>query len=190
MGTRNMTYVYLNDEKRIAQYGQWDGYPTGQGATAVGFLKNKDNITALVDRLCAEAEYLNVRFLTESELKEVAAVWEKHENKDDAMYKLLCQSVTSRDIGANVLYHVAYGINGMVLWDYTECDDYDKEGVVWIEGRTRIYLYKDGKNITGRVEMDWHGQTRSWDIYNLPTLKELREFEDEALEKESDEKDD
>ena len=45
MGTRNLTIV-RNKEGiiRVAQYGQWDGYPEGQGITALNFIKNKDNL--------------------------------------------------------------------------------------------------------------------------------------------------
>jgi hypothetical protein len=38
MGTRNLTMVIQNEETKVAQYGQWDGYPNGQGATIVKFL--------------------------------------------------------------------------------------------------------------------------------------------------------
>lgn len=31
MGTRNLTAVYLDGEYKIAQYGQWDGYPKDKG---------------------------------------------------------------------------------------------------------------------------------------------------------------
>lgn len=45
MGTRNLTIVILDDEVKVSQYGQWDGYPTGQGNTIVNFIlyeMNKD----------------------------------------------------------------------------------------------------------------------------------------------------
>lgn len=32
MGTRNLTAVYIDGEYKVAQYGQWDGYPEGPGA--------------------------------------------------------------------------------------------------------------------------------------------------------------
>lgn len=38
MGTRNLTMVISKGETKIAQYGQWDGYPSGQGATVLDFL--------------------------------------------------------------------------------------------------------------------------------------------------------
>lgn len=43
MGTRNLTMVINKEgETKIAQYGQWDGYPEGQGKTALEFLKTYD----------------------------------------------------------------------------------------------------------------------------------------------------
>ena len=44
MGTKNLTCVYCNGAYRVAQYGQWDGYPDGQGITALTFLRDKMNI--------------------------------------------------------------------------------------------------------------------------------------------------
>lgn len=40
MGTRNLTVVIHKGHHRVAQYGQWDGYPSGQGKTVVEFIKN------------------------------------------------------------------------------------------------------------------------------------------------------
>jgi hypothetical protein len=39
MGTRNLTCVVLDGEFKVAQYGQWDGYPSGQGSTILDFLR-------------------------------------------------------------------------------------------------------------------------------------------------------
>lgn len=38
MGTRNLTMVVSGGQTKVAQYGQWDGYPSGQGATALSIL--------------------------------------------------------------------------------------------------------------------------------------------------------
>lgn len=43
MGTRNLTVVVFGGVTRVAQYGQWDGYPSGQGATVLDFVRNKMN---------------------------------------------------------------------------------------------------------------------------------------------------
>ncbi len=41
MGTRNLTCVYLDGKCKVAQYGQWDGYPEGQGVTCLNFLRDE-----------------------------------------------------------------------------------------------------------------------------------------------------
>ena len=55
MGTRNLTCVVADGEFKVAQYGQWDGYPSGQGATVYRFLKANadrlDEFKALVSSL-------------------------------------------------------------------------------------------------------------------------------------------
>lgn len=51
MGTRNLTAVVKDATYKIAQYGQWDGYPSGQGVTALNFVKSKKNREALLKAL-------------------------------------------------------------------------------------------------------------------------------------------
>lgn len=42
MGTRNLTCVIKDGDFRVAQYGQWDGYPSGAGANILAFLAEAD----------------------------------------------------------------------------------------------------------------------------------------------------
>src|SRR5574337_1233174 len=51
MGTRNLTAVMMNGEYKVAQYGQWDGYPEGQGKTILEFLSGDGNIEKLKSAL-------------------------------------------------------------------------------------------------------------------------------------------
>jgi len=39
MGTRSLTCVVLDGKFKIAQYGQFDGYPSGQGSTALSIMR-------------------------------------------------------------------------------------------------------------------------------------------------------
>lgn len=64
MGTRNLTMVISNGETKVAQYGQWDGYPEGQGVTTLNFLISND--------LKKFKEKLNsVKFITPTKEKEI-----------------------------------------------------------------------------------------------------------------------
>lgn len=55
MGTRNLTIVVHNGVYKIAQYGQWDGYPDGQGLTVLNFCKeflnSPENIEKFVNQI-------------------------------------------------------------------------------------------------------------------------------------------
>lgn len=64
MGTQNLTSVWFEGKYRIAQYGQFDGYPSGQGLTVLHFLRNivnEDNRTRFNKRL------KNCRFISNDE---------------------------------------------------------------------------------------------------------------------------
>ncbi|MCL8114511.1 hypothetical protein M8310_15155 [Enterobacter hormaechei] len=43
MGTRHLTCVVKDGDYKVAQYGQWDGYPSGQGVDILSFLREKLN---------------------------------------------------------------------------------------------------------------------------------------------------
>ena len=65
MGTRNLTCVWVDGDFKVAQYGQWDGYPTSAGAeiaSAVQDIVNAGGLETFADivRGC--------RFITEDEL--------------------------------------------------------------------------------------------------------------------------
>ena len=64
MGTRSLTVVVHNNEVKVAQYGQWDGYPKGQGKTLLSFLKDASKVETLKHLLP------KVRFQTQEDIKE------------------------------------------------------------------------------------------------------------------------
>lgn len=65
MGTRHLTCVYRDKRYYIAQYGQWDGYPSGQGLTILRFLKTYDS-----DKFHAQLDTLS--WITDDEIR---ALW-------------------------------------------------------------------------------------------------------------------
>jgi hypothetical protein len=42
MGTRNLSMVIYDNKIKVAQYSQWDGYPTGNGSMILEFLNKED----------------------------------------------------------------------------------------------------------------------------------------------------
>jgi hypothetical protein len=66
MGTRNLTCVVKDGEYKIAQYCQWDGYPSGQGETVAKFIMKRiqpDNGKAFAEKLNS------IKYPTEAEIK-------------------------------------------------------------------------------------------------------------------------
>ena len=57
MGTRNLTCVVYKCEYKIAQYGQWDGYPEGQGITCLKFLREQMDEKKFKEKLGSIAFY-------------------------------------------------------------------------------------------------------------------------------------
>jgi len=51
MGTRGLTKVVYKGETIVAQYGQWDHYPEGQGVTLFHTLTNPDVVKAFIDKI-------------------------------------------------------------------------------------------------------------------------------------------
>lgn len=55
MGTRHLIAVYMEGAYRVAQYGQWDGHPGGQGAEVLEFCRERllslEGYRAFVDAL-------------------------------------------------------------------------------------------------------------------------------------------
>jgi len=103
MGTRHLTAVKADGEYKIAQYGQWDGYPAGQGTTALRFLRSKTNR----DKLRKALKYC--KFVTDEQIAKYAknmslGEWMTLEEADrwNKAYPFF-----SRDHGAAVLGMIA-----------------------------------------------------------------------------------
>lgn len=96
MGTRNLTIAVLDKKYRIAQYGQWDGYPEGQGKTVLEFLSGWD-------RKKFEAGLRCCSFYTQAELNKLQKQIEAGGIKDSWQSKY---PHMSRDMGAGILKHV------------------------------------------------------------------------------------
>lgn len=105
MGTRNLTIIHKNGEYKVAQYGQWDGYPEGLGLSLLNFLKsvNIDSFRNAID---------NVSFYTKEELEDINKyVEETRKSIPDYNWQKYFPHL-SRDCGGDILNYIVFkGVN-------------------------------------------------------------------------------
>lgn len=108
MGTRHLIGVILDGDFRIAQYGQWDGYPSGQGVTVLDFCRSV-KLEKFKDKV------RGVRFATDEDQKSVddflesigsANGWLTMEQSNQFQAKF---PALSRDVGSDILAMVNSG---------------------------------------------------------------------------------
>ena len=101
MGTRNLVAVFLNGEYKVAQYGQWDGYPDGQGITCLHFLRDKCDLPLFREAVS------NSSFMTSEELNALLTKYGMDEEGmiscDDYDRFKLAYPELSRDSGGKIL---------------------------------------------------------------------------------------
>lgn len=114
MGTRNLTMVISDGETKVAQYGQWDGYPAGQGATILAFIK-KVSVKRFKEVL------KKVKFIDDKKQKEIdkwfisigcESGWM---NGDQAELYRKKYPLLTRDNGAQVLF-LLMELSDKTLW--------------------------------------------------------------------------
>lgn len=102
MGTRHLICAVVDGQTKIAQYGQWGGYPAGQGVKILNFLRNIPARFADNLRAC--------HFGTEDEINEAYAPFSTNGfvtmDQSDAFKKSKFGHL-SRDTSADILLRVA-----------------------------------------------------------------------------------
>ena len=180
MGTRNLTAVYFENEYRIAQYGQWDGYPEGQGMTALKFARRIATNSDLMNQF--KSNLKQCRWADDAYLKEIE-LWHKahpHETLD--------MPALSRDTGAEILDNVLKLPRVLVnkidfaadslFCEYAYVIDLDKNTFEAYKGfnkqyelteEDRFYFLRD-KEDDGR-ETHYYGirLVEQWDLDDLPS---------------------
>jgi hypothetical protein len=142
MGTRNLTVVKnAVGTTKIAQYGQWDGYPSYSGIQALNFLRDKSNQTLLHAKLDL------VQFVGDEEVDTLYKQFESTdwENKDF----LNAYPGLHRDTGVGILSVVANATAPIKSVDNTEFanDTLFCEGIYEVDFSTNkfITIYADNK---------------------------------------------
>lgn len=113
MGTRNLTMVINKQgELKVAQYGQWDGYPSGQGATILRFCSNRKNLKAL-QSILPQIKFFNKckdidrwiegydKRCTEEFSNSIAEESKKKRTDADIYW---FENLITRDLGGSILY--------------------------------------------------------------------------------------
>lgn len=108
MGTRHLIVVKKDNVIKVAQYGQWDGYPSGRGVEVLNFLRNKKRIKKLSEKL------KNVRFF-EAEGKDKVFIdgynkrcgngFAENDKRTDEDKKWF-DNYLSRDLSVKLLYNI------------------------------------------------------------------------------------
>ena len=166
MGTRNLTVVKnLEGTTKIAQYGQWDGYPSYSGIQALEFLRDKVNR----DNLLVELQ--NVQFVGD---EEVDTLYNASKSSTDWENKDFLNEYPGlhRDTGIGILSVVANSTGTIKSVDNTEFanDTLFCEGIYEVDFSTNKFttIYADNKV--------------SYDLDDLPSDEDyLAAFEVEQL---------
>jgi len=178
MGTRGLTRVKVDGEFRVAQYGQWDHYPGGQGLDALHFVR--DSGPDFLGRLRANA--LSAVPMSDGEYKRTwvnagdvpdnntgfvsFAIADKHSK----MYPQL-----SRDTGAGILELVANQPEIALRLDPHFAEDrLFCEGIVTVDFDANTFAF------------DAWGNEHSWPLDVLPTDDEFLSVFDDLIDEDED----
>jgi len=160
MGTRNLTMVISNGKTKVAQYGQWDGYPSGQGAAILNFFKKADL------KVFKEKVDTLPKWITQKEINKLykdaghtGGDWinMKVSNKFKAANPQL-----NRDMGADVLEFIYNADNPVLLKD----DSKFIEDGLFCEWAYVIDLDKNTLSVKC-------GADKTYSLLKLPTVKKL-----------------
>lgn len=196
MGTRHLIAVKSKGDYKIAQYGQWDGYPSGAGICVLDFLQSVDlnKFKLLLDF---------VKFYSESELQEI---YDKYTDNGcivfgsphEQYWKENLKHI-SRDIGSDILTMVySEGVRKLknsisfagdsLFCEYAYVIDMDLGVFEVYEGFNKTPI-TEGRFLSSNDSLDksrgYHPVklVKTYDLKNLPTesqfIEDLESDEDE-----------
>jgi hypothetical protein len=162
MGTRNLTVVKDTEgEVVVAQYGQWDGYPSYTGAGIIGFLSDSQNVDYL------KAGLHSVRFVSDDYVDKIYN--EVSNRAGDEAFKEAYPSLT-RDVGWQILEIIRDKMNVPLVnsIDFA-ADELFCEGYYEIDFQTNKFISK------------WNGMTIEHSINALPMVEDYVESFEKSL---------
>lgn len=185
MGTRSLTCVVLNNEFKVAQYCQWDGYPSGEGLTVLEFLHDLVNTPGKEDIFRLKVSALE--WISDDELKDM---WNSVGADDSGWVTFNVSSRFKnkwlhlyRDMGAQILETIMtvnseiklkddheFGFDGHFCeWAYVI--DLDKRQLEVYDGFHKESA-PDGQRWTGPVDKNGYGPIQLKKTYSFDELPE------------------
>lgn len=188
MGTRHLVAVMIDGEYKVAQYGQWDGYPECQGLDILRFLSKEIKKDKFVDNI------QRAKFLTPDDTKNILN--ELGANNDfknisremsDNYFKRL--PLLSRNLGAKVLVGIQNSNDDIFLenniefagdslfCEYAYVIDFDKNTFEVYEGFNKKPLLESDRFYNYPVDDDSEyfpvKLLACFDMDNLPSEEEF-----------------
>lgn len=188
MGTRHLTCVKKDNEYKVAQYGQWNGNPEGQGTTIVEFFNND-----LFKLIILKKQIDKTKFLTDKEWEDFEKIMEDKSERLGKDWQELYPEL-SRDTGAGVLDIIYNNPNERIVLSNSIDFANDNTFCEWVyiidldNDTLGVYdncVYGIDKIPTPKVNMVINLETnetcsmtliKEFDIKNLPTPEEFVEF--------------
>ncbi len=190
MGTRNLTLVQQNGQYKVAQYGQFDGYPAGQGKTVLKFLETWDRPT--FERKVAAAS-----FVTDADIEAINAqikaeglgnTWTQKwpELSREPAAKIL-QIIADRPDGIKLKNTVGFaGDSLMCEWAYVI--DLDTGKLEVLKGFNKIPLVEGDRffDVADLEHSDGYEPLRRVAVYDLESPPTLEQMEKDCEGQESE----
>ena len=154
MGTRNLTIIFDEGEVKLAKYCQWDGYPDGQGLTALSAVNQHGNRIRENLHLIQEATEADIQ----SAIRAAHEACEEEYEEDSpymgwevgrAMTRLT--PLLTRDSGTIVLEHIANATEQIVIQNMDDWQSFAEDSLfcewIWLinfdEQRLEAYGSRD-----------------------------------------------
>lgn len=154
MGTRHLqTVINKKGETKVSQYGQWDGYPDGQGIEVLKFLRS-------IDLNTYEERLELIQEAAQEFIDDINKWVESTESSLDELKNNKEYYALHRDCGSDIHYLIYENKIKYVMLE---------EDNSWCEGFYTIDL-KNNEFIT-----EYHGYKKSYKLDKLPTEKQYLE---------------
>jgi hypothetical protein len=179
MGTRHLITAFDNEgELKVAQYGQWDGYPSGQGVNVLNWLRMTTRINYDGKLLSPVLNGMKrTKFISNEELNSIYSKYPEMNfvgTEDDKYFSLHYPNLT-RDTCADILGVVAYSVGEVLLADSSDFaeDELMCEGIYSVNYQSEYFTSVH------------NGTTVVFPLRELPTNEEyLEAFEIAYAERE------